>query len=47
MRQNLRSSEPRSPRRVAASFNNFVQATPVFASPFALSQVPGAPDDNR
>jgi hypothetical protein len=27
--------------------NNFVQATPVFAILLALSQVPGAPDDNR
>jgi hypothetical protein len=29
------------------SSNNFVQATPVFAILFFLSQVPGAPDDNR
>jgi hypothetical protein len=27
--------------------NNFVQATPVFAILFVLSQVPGVPDDNR
>jgi hypothetical protein len=27
--------------------NNSVQATPVFAFLFVLSQVPGAPDDNR
>lgn len=27
--------------------NNFVQATPVFAFLLVLSQVPGAPDDNR
>jgi hypothetical protein len=27
--------------------NNFVQATPVYAFLLVLSQVPGAPDDNR
>jgi hypothetical protein len=27
--------------------NNFVQASPVLAILFALSQVPGVPDDNR
>ena len=27
--------------------NNFVQATPVFASLLLLSRVSGAPDDNR
>ena len=27
--------------------NNFVQATPVFAILFAVSQVPGAPDQDR
>jgi hypothetical protein len=27
--------------------NNFVQATPVCAILFVLSQVPGVPDDNR
>jgi hypothetical protein len=29
------------------SFNNLVQATPVFAILLVLSQMPGAPDQNR
>jgi len=29
------------------SANDLVQATPVFAIPYFLSQVSGAPDDNR
>jgi hypothetical protein len=28
-------------------FNNFLQATAVFAFVFVLSQAPAAPDDNR
>jgi hypothetical protein len=31
----------------AMAANNFVQATPVCAILFVLSQVPGVPDDNR
>jgi hypothetical protein len=34
-----------SPR--LARYNNFVQATPGYANLLFLSQVPGAPDDNR
>ena len=33
MRQNLRSAEPQFPRRVAASFNHWLQATPGFPTP--------------
>jgi hypothetical protein len=31
----------------ATMANNFVQATPVCGILFVLSQMPGAPDDNR
>ena len=34
-------------KRVNTVPNNFVQANPVLAIPLALSQAPGAPDDNR
>jgi len=32
---------------MTTGLNNFVQATPVCAILFILSQVPGLPDDNR
>jgi len=37
---------PKNPKGLDGSIN-FVQATPVYASLLVLSQVPGAPDDNR